>query len=144
MDVIPHANLVSVINDGGPGQRHQQAIHEFDAPTVAVEQRSEAAPDADVQAHGTITRVFVIHVVALQVGDHLERQLIVIAEEQTPLAGVGNFLCLLKNFRDRLAVFQLQAHEHSRHEWKVKRHVKLVAIAEVRTEVSGPLVGFRQ
>ena len=31
-----------------------------------------------------------IHVVALVVGHHFERELVVIAQEETPLAGVGN------------------------------------------------------
>ena len=44
----------------------------------------------DVELHARVLRVLRVHVVALLVGDHLERQLVVVAQEQAPLAVVGD------------------------------------------------------
>ena len=72
---------------GVPGKREQQAVQQLDAAAVVVHQRRQPAADADVDAHLRIGAVGQVHVVALFVGDHLERQLVVIAQEQAPLAG---------------------------------------------------------
>jgi hypothetical protein len=42
-----------------------------------------------------------------------------------------------------VAVFLPDRHEHARHQRKVERHVALVAVAEIRPHVGGPLVRFR-
>ena len=85
-----------------------------------------------------------IHVIALVVGDHLERQLVVVAQEQRPLAGVGNRRRLRHDVGDGQPVLLAQRHVDARHQRKVKCHVAFVAIAEVGTHVGGPLVGFGQ
>ena len=41
-----------------------------------------------------------------------------------------------------MAILLPDAHEHARHQREVKRHVALVAVAEVRPHVGGPLVGL--
>ena len=38
---------------------------------------------------GLVSCVLVVHVIALDVGDHLERQLVMIAKKNAPLAGIG-------------------------------------------------------
>src|SRR5579859_3510660 len=48
VNVVSHADLVSVINDGSTGQRKQHAIHQFDAPPVVVEQGSQSPPYAEI------------------------------------------------------------------------------------------------
>ena len=53
-------------------------------------QRREPAADAQVDPRLRVVRVNAIHVIALFVGHHFERQLVVIAQEQRPLAGLGN------------------------------------------------------
>ena len=88
--------------------------------------------------------ILVVHVIAFHVGDHFEREFVVVAEEEAPLAGVGNRRRLLQNFRDRLAVLEFHPHEHPRHERKMKCHVELIAIAEVRQQICRPLVRFCQ
>src|SRR5882762_10182547 len=50
----------------------------------------------------------------------------------------------LDDVDERLAIFEPERHEHPRHDRKVERHVKLVAIAEVRADILGPHVGFGQ
>ncbi len=57
---------------------------------------------------------------------------------------VGNLRCLLEDLDDGLAVLQLHGHEDSRHERKMKGHVELVAVAEIRRYVRRPLVGLGQ
>ena len=90
--------------------------------------------------------IHAIHVVALLVGDHFERQLVVVAQEQRPLAGLGNGRCLFEDVHDRQAVLHAQRHEQPRHERKMKRHVAFVALAlaEVGHRVLRPLVGLAQ
>ena len=57
---------------------------------VVIEQRGQPATDADIRLHPRVLRVLDVHVVALVVGDHLERQLVVIAQEHAPLAVLGD------------------------------------------------------
>jgi hypothetical protein len=51
---------------------------------------------------------------------------------------------LLEDVHDREPVFGVDPHEQPGHEREVKRHVALVAVAEVRNGVLGPLVSLRQ
>jgi hypothetical protein len=65
-------------------------VHQLDLVPAVVEQRRQPAADADVQLHSRVLRVLAVHVVALVVGDHLERQLVVVAEEEPPLGVLGD------------------------------------------------------
>ena len=85
-----------------------------------------------------------VHVVALVVGDHLERELVVIPQKERPLAGVGNRWRLLHDFDDRLPILQVQRHEDARHDREVIRHVTFVAVAEVGADVGRQLIGLGQ
>src|SRR5271165_2418963 len=51
IDVIAHADLIAVIDDGSAWQRHQHSVHQLDAPAVIIEQRSQPAPNSKVQPH---------------------------------------------------------------------------------------------
>ena len=82
----PIINLVAVVDDGRAGQREEQDVHQLHAAAAVVHQRRQTPADADVQPHHRIRGVGLIHVVALFVGDHFERQLVVIPKEQRPLA----------------------------------------------------------
>ena len=53
--------------------------------------------------HLRIGGVRLVHVVALFVGHHLERQLVVVAQEQRPLAGLGDVRRLVQDLDDRRA-----------------------------------------
>ena len=70
---------------GVPGQREQQRVEQLDLAPVVAEQRREPAADAEVDAHLRVRGVGTQHEVALLVGDHLERQLVVVAQERRPL-----------------------------------------------------------
>ena len=85
VDVVAHADLVAVVEDRRAGQREQQRVHQLDlAPPF--EQRRQPAADAEVDARVAVRGVDAVHVVAILVGDHLERQLVVVAQERRPLA----------------------------------------------------------
>ena len=84
------------------------------------------------------------HVVALLVGDHLEGQLVVVAEEEGPLAVGRDVGRLPHDLDDRVPVLLADRHEHPGHQREVERHVAFVAVAEVRQDVGGPLVRLGQ
>ena len=73
-----------------PGNEKQQAVQQLDSAAVVVDERRQTAANAEIDAHARIRAVGQIHVVALVVGHHLERQFVVIAQEQAPLAGLRN------------------------------------------------------
>jgi hypothetical protein len=50
----------------------------------------EAAGDAHVALHARVLGVLRVHVVALLVGDHLQGELVVVAQEDAPLGAVGD------------------------------------------------------
>ena len=104
--------------------------------------RREPAPDAEIDPRGRIVRVNAPHVVALLVRHHLERELVVVAQEHRPLAVVRNRRRLLEDVDDRKPILHLQRHEHPRHEREMEIHVRLVALAEIGDRVLRPLVGF--
>ncbi len=84
--------------------------------------------------------VHLVHVVALAARHHLERQLVVIAQKDRPLAGLGNVGRLLHDVHDRVAVLLGDRHVDPRHQGEVERHVALVARSEVLGDVLRPLV----
>ena len=106
--------------------------------------RREAAANAEIDPRRRIVRVNAIHVIALFVGHHFERQLVVIAQEHRPLAVLRNRRRLLEDVDDRKPILHLQRHEHPRHEREMEIHVRLVALAEISDRVFRPLIGLRQ
>ena len=142
VDVVAHAELVAVIDDRRAGQRHQQAVHQLDAPAAVLHQRRQPAADAAVDPHLRIGRIPLVHVVALFVGHHLERELVVVAEEDAPLTVLGDVRRLAEDLDDRMPILLAYRHEHARHQREVERHVAFVAVAEVGPHVGRPLVGL--
>ena len=109
---------------------------------VVFEQRRQAAADAEIDARARIGRVHLVHVVAFLAGHHLERQLVVVAQEDCPLAVVRNIRRLLHDLGDRVPVFLRDRHVHARHQREVICHVAFVAVAEILAHILGPLVGL--
>jgi len=146
VDVVPHADLVTVIDDGGAGHGHEQRIEQLDLASVVVDQRRQPAADAQVNAGVRLGGVEVPQVVAFAVGDHLQRQFIVVAQEDGPLRLRRDVGRLAHDVGDRVAVLLGQRHVHARHHGEVEGHVALVALAlaEVGQNVLGPLVGLAQ
>ncbi len=117
---------------------------QLDAAPVVAQQWREAPANAQVDAHFPVLRINAIHVIALFVGDHFERQLVVVAQKKRPLAGFRNRWRELQNFDDGEAVFRAHGHEQARHQRKVKGHVAFVALAEIGDGVLRPLIGLGQ
>ena len=86
IDVVAHADLVAVVDDRRARQREEQAVHQLDAAPAVLHQRRQPPSDAAVDPHLRIAGVGLVHVVALFVGDHLERQLVMVTQEEAPLA----------------------------------------------------------
>ena len=85
-----------------------------------------------------------VHVVALLVGHHLQRELVVVAQEQRPLAVGRDGRGLRQDVRDREPVLHVDGHEDARHDREVEIHLAFVAVAEVGGGVFRPLVRLRQ
>ena len=116
-------------------------MHQLDLVAAVVEQRREAAADAEVEPHPRVLRVLLVHVVALVVGDHLERQLVVVAQEEPPLAVLRDRGRPLEDLVERRRVLTPDRHEHARHHREVERHVALVAVGpKYCDDVLRPLV----
>ncbi len=117
-------------------------MHQLNLVATAVQQRREAPPDAEVELHPRILRVLGVHVVALVVGDHLERQLVVVAQEEPPLRVERDVGRPLEDLVHRCRVLAPYGHEHPRHDREVKCHVALVAVAfsEVLDDILRPHV----
>ena len=144
-DVVAHPDLVAVVEDRAARHREEHGVEQLGHVLVVVEQREQPAGDADVAPHPGIGRVLRVHVVPLLVGDHLQGQLVVVAQEDAPLAAVGDRRGLGEDLGDRLALLPPHRHEHARHEREVEAHVALVAVgAEVVDDVGRPLVGLGQ
>ena len=142
VDVVAHRDLVAVVEDRRARQAEEHRVQQLDLVAAAVHERREPPADADVELHPRVLRVLGVHVVALLVGDHLERQLVVVAQEQAPLAVDRDVRRLGEDLEDRRGLLAAQAHEHPRHDGEVEGHVALVAVAEVVDDVGGPLVGL--
>ena len=125
IDIVAHADLVAVIDDRATRQRHQQSVHQLHTAPVSLEQRREPPANAEVHPCDRITSVFVVHVVPFFLGHHLERELVVVSQKDSPLARVRNRRRPLDDLDDGLAVLQPERHEHPRHQWEVERHVEL-------------------
>src|SRR5947207_15961840 len=82
------------------------------------------------------------HVIVLFIDEHLERQYVVVYEEEVPLATFGNGWRLGKDIDDRKPVFHAEGHEHPRHNRKMKTHVALIGVPKIRNGIFGPLVGL--
>jgi hypothetical protein len=143
-DVVAHAQLVAVVEERRAGQREQQGVHQLDPPPVVAQQWRQPAADAEVDARLRVGSVDPVHVVALLVGDHLQRQLVVVAQEESPLGIVRDGRRLGEDVDDREAVLLPDGHEQARHDREVEGHVALVAVAEVGDGVLRPLIGLGQ
>ena len=89
VDVVAHPDLVAVVDDRRAGQARTAAtlsssILRRSLPSSGASRRRMPR----LSAHLRIGGVGAVHVVALLVGHHLERQLVVVAQERRPLAAL--------------------------------------------------------
>ena len=86
-------------------------------------------PDPKVDPRLVIVGVDPVHVIALLVGDHFQRQFVMVAQEERPLARLGDGRRLVENIHDGHAVLHPQGHEHPGHKREMKRHVAFITFA---------------
>ncbi len=144
VDVVAHPDLVAVVDDGGAGEREEQRVHQLDPAPVVAQERGQPPADPQVHPRLRVASVDPVHVVALFVGDHLERELVVVAEERRPLTALRDRGRLVQDVDQREPVLHPVRHEHPRHQREVERHVAAVSLAEVRDGILRPLVGLRE
>ncbi len=145
MDVVAHTDFVAVIQHRRARHGQQQRGHQLDTAAVALQQRRQAAPNAEIDTRAAIGGVGLPQIIAFRIGDHFQRQLIVVAQEDRPLAALRNLRGLAHDVGDGEAVFARDRHVHARHQREVKRHVAFVGVlAEVLLGVFRPHVGFCQ
>jgi len=92
-----------------PMMENDRAIAEMDCcyrctanPPGYFHHGSQPPPNAQVDAHSFVGRVGVVHVVALYLSHHLQRQLVMIAQKDAPLADLRYWRCLFQDVNDRL------------------------------------------
>lgn len=145
-DDVAHSDLVAVVQHRRTGKRQQQRGEQLHLVAVVVQQRRQAPADADVGLHARILGVLRVHVVALFVGDHLQRELVVVAQEDPPLRHLRDVRGLGEDLRDRETRLAAHRHEDAGHQREVEGHVAFVAtglgVPEVLDDVGGPLVGL--
>ena len=90
VDVVAHPDLVAVVDDRRAPHAEEQRVQQLEPAPAVVDQRRQAAADAEVDPHPRVLRVLGVHEVALLVGHHLERQLVVVAQEERPLVLIGD------------------------------------------------------
>ncbi len=101
IDVVAHSDLVAVVNDRRAGQRKKKAVHELYFSSIVAQKRREPSADTEIDPRANVGRERTIHRVALLVGHHLERQLVVISQKDRPLAAGRNRRRLFENVDDR-------------------------------------------
>ena len=142
IDVVAHPDFVAVVDYRRARHREQEAVHQLDQPRVTLEQRRKTAADAEVEPRPAVGGIGFPKIIALRVGHHLERQFVVVAQEDRPLTRIRNLRRLAQDVGDRKTVLLGDRHVHARHQREVERHVALVAGAEILLHVLRPLVGL--
>jgi hypothetical protein len=97
---------------------------------IVPHQRGKPPPDTETQAGACVEGVNVVQVVSFLIGHHGESQFVVIKKEDFPLAAFRNIGDLLEDVDNRLAIFQLNRHEHAWHQRKMKSHVELATVPQ--------------
>ena len=144
VDVVPHSDLVPVVDDRGSRQGEEERVHQLELPPVLLQEGDEPSADPEVDPRLGIMGVDPVHVVPLLVCYHLERQLVVVPQKEGPLADLGDLRGLRQDVDDGVPVLHPDRHEHPRHEGEVKGHVALVPVPEIVDRVLRPLVRLGQ
>ena len=142
VDVVAHPDLVAVVDHRRPFERKEDGVHQLQAPPVAAQQRRQPPPDTNVDPRPAVLGVGPVHVVALFVGHHLQRQFVMIAKEHRPAPARRGRGRHIKDVDNRERVFHPDRHEEARHQREMEEHVTFVAGAEVLCGVFRPLVRF--
>ena len=142
INIVAHTDLIAVVDDWRARERQQQADKQLNAAAVIVQQWCQPSANTDIDTHARVCAVGKVHVVPLVLGHHLQRELIVVAQEESPLTVLRNLRRLRHNFCNGQAILLTQRHVHAWHQRKVERHRALITLTEIRPHIAGPLIGF--
>ncbi len=142
--VVAHTDFIAVVKDGCTRQRKEKAGQELHLASTVAYERGKSSANPKVDSHGRLIGVCAVHVVAFFVGHHLQGELVMVAQEESPLAGRVNLGRLGENIDDWESILLVNGHEHPRHQREVEVHVALVALTEIGRSVFRPLVGLGQ
>src|SRR5215211_7977424 len=106
---------------------------------IIVEQRGKTPPDSEIETHTCFGGVVLPHPLPLFLRDHLEGQLIVVAEEDTPLTVLRDGGCAAQDLPHILGASLFERHINTRHDREVESHLEFIAISKIRTDIFGPL-----
>ena len=145
-EIVAHADLVAVPDDRRPGQCEQQAVGEFEPPLIAVEHRREAAADAAVvELHLLLWAKGGEHNLSFFLGQASEIELVVIAQEKTPLCCRRARLGRLQRLHQRARIGRGERVKQMLVDLKIEHHVHAVAVvAEIFHVGVRQHIGFRQ
>jgi hypothetical protein len=88
--IVTHSNFVAVADDGSSGERHHQAVDEFQTPAISLQYGSEPSSNpALIQLHVLVGTECREDGCALLLVETPEVQLIVVAKELSPLCRRG-------------------------------------------------------
>jgi hypothetical protein len=146
LEIVSHAELVSIADDRSPRQGEHQAVRKLEAPPVTVEHRRKTPADAAIiELHLLRWAERVEYLLALLLGKAAEIELIMIAQEHSPLRGGRPRPRGIKGLDQKLAIGRSHCVEQSLIDLKVEHHMHAIAcIAEILHVGFWQHVGFRQ
>src|SRR5260221_11275486 len=86
IDIIAHPDLIPVVQYRASGHRKEDRVNQLKLTSVVAQERSKPPANTKIEASAGSAGGNAIHVVALFFRHHLKDYLIVIAEENLPLA----------------------------------------------------------
>ncbi len=104
----------------------------------------EPAADAQIDPHPGIVSIDPVHIIPLLVCYHLKGQLVVVSQEERPLAGLWYGRGLLNDIDYRKTILPPDRHEQSGHQWKMECYMAQITFAKVCRGIFGPLVRLCQ
>ena len=134
--VLAHADLLAVEQHGRAGQREEQAVDQADAARIPVEHRRQPPHDpAAVDAHPLLGRERLEDLLALRVGELVERELVVVAHEVRPLRLGLEHGALRERLRERTCVLPGEREVERLHAEEVELHGELGRVARAAEEL---------
>src|SRR5216684_7000608 len=98
---------------------------------MIAEQWRQASPDTKIDPHPRILRVSAIHIIALLISNHFQRQLVMVAQEKCPLTAGVDLGSLRPDVDKWETVLHSHSHEHPRHQREMEGHVTFLAFSQV-------------
>src|SRR5205814_168260 len=143
--IITHSDLVTVTNDGRSGQREHQAVCQFQLRTRGQHRSEAAANTAIVELHPFFGSKLCIYEVALFWRQASEIEFVVIPQERSPLAVLGNGLSGTDGFCEWSGIAGCEGVEHVLVHVKVEHHVHAVAFVSKEVRIFlGNHIGFAE